>query len=81
MYKYNKRQTGGEIKQIQEERPVWDKRRSRLKQQLKVYQQGGEISPFAEEELVNLGLIDNLSMLYDNGAPTVFTFSWTTLNG
>jgi hypothetical protein len=66
MYKYNKRQTGGEIKQMQEERPVWDKRRSRLKQQLKIYQQGGEISPFAEEELVNLGLIDDLSMPMDN---------------
>ena len=80
MYKYNKRQTGGEIKQIQEERPVWDKRRSRLKQQLKVYQQGGEISPFAEEELVNLGLIDNLSMPVDNTAVVTNEINFSLLD-
>ena len=67
MYKYNK-QAGGEIK-TKQGKNKWNKRRSRLKQQLKVYQEGGEISPFAMEQLTDLGLVnmqDDLSMPIDN---------------
>ena len=46
MYKYNKKQRGGEIQQDKK----WNNKRERLHQQLKKYQEGGSISPFAMEE-------------------------------
>ena len=54
MYKYNKKQRGGEIQQDKK----WNNKRERLHQQLKKYQEGGSISPFAMEELQSLGLVE-----------------------
>jgi len=54
MYKYNKKQRGGEMQQDKK----WNNKRERLHQQLKKYQEGGSISPFAMEELQSLGLVE-----------------------